>query len=213
MKMRNMQVTLIALALIMALLTGVFTYQHAHQDKFDPSQLHGTFVPPGRAVLGFDLLTTQEKSFKPSDLLGKWTILFFGYTQCRSICPISMDALHKMHQILKSGGSLNQLPQVYMISLDPKRDTLQSMSNYVHGFDSDFIGVLGSDEMIQGLSSNLGIVYDAQNQKDGQIDHSGTVTVINPAGEVAMFFTPPLNPQWMAEDLVQLIHHYQQSLI
>jgi protein SCO1/2 len=213
MKIHKMKVTYFILALLMALFTGLFTYQHLHTDKFDPTQLHGTYVPPGRPVLGFDLKTTRMQTFRPSNLMGKWTILFFGYTQCRSICPVSMDALHRMHQILKTKSGLQVLPQVYMISLDPARDTLSSLKQYVHGFDPDFIGVLGSEAMVQHLSNDLGIVYDAQNQKDGQIDHSGTVTVINPAGEVAMFFTPPLNPQWMADDLVSLIRHYQSAFL
>lgn len=208
---RTLQLTLWGIGLFIALILGVFTYQQ-HHPHFDPNQLHGTYVPAGRAVLGFDLETTEGKPFKPSIFLGKWTILFFGYTQCRSICPLSMNALHQMHQHLKQVDGLGQLPQVYMISLDPKRDTKATLAQYVHGFDPNFIGVLGSAKVIRHLSNQLGIVYDTQMQKDGQIDHSGTVTVINPAGEVALFFTPPLNPEWMADDLKTLIQHYPSPL-
>jgi len=212
MKCTKLQWTLSLICLFIALLLGVFTYQQRQQPHFNPNQLHGTYVPPGRELVGFDLTTTEGKRFKPSQLLGKWTILFFGYTQCRSICPVSMDALHRMHQILKQEKSLGQIPQVYMISLDPKRDTSASLAQYVHGFDRDFIGVLGASKVIRRLSNQLGIVYDTQMQKDGQIDHSGTVTVINPSGEVTLFFTPPLNPEWMADDLKILIRHYPSTL-
>jgi protein SCO1/2 len=201
--------TLVSILLSISLILGVFVYQQFHQAKhFDPNSLHGTYVPPGRTFIAFHLTDTNNHSFQASNLVGHWSLLFFGFTQCHSICPTTMAELHKMNQILKSNIQTKGIPQVYMISLDPDRDTINSLNQYVKGFDTDFIGALGSKAMIDKLSQHLGIVYDSQPRKDGQIDHSGTITVINPAGEVAAFFTPPLNAQWMADDLVALMHQF-----
>jgi protein SCO1/2 len=200
--------TILALFLLVNIFVGLFVYQLLNHkaEKFDPSKLHGTYIPPGRALPSFVLKDTNGHDFKPSDLIGHWTLLFFGYTQCHSICPAAMAELHKMNTILHQSYQINPFPQVYMISLDPARDTVTSLGQYVHGFDKDFHGALGAEKMINTLSQQLGVVYDAQPKADGQIDHSGSVTVINPQGEVAAFFTPPLNAQLMAQDLEILSH-------
>lgn len=202
--------TLLALFLLVNIVVGLFVYQliNHKSDKFDPEKLHGTFVPPGRGLPSFVLNDTNGGELKPSDFIGHWTLLFFGFTQCHSICPAAMAELHKMNTILHQSYQITPFPQVYMISLDPDRDTVTSLGQYVHGFDNDFHGALGSTKMINTLSQHLGIVYDSQPRADGQIDHSGSVTVINPQGEVAAFFTPPLNAQLMAQDLEMLSHQF-----
>ena len=188
---------------------GLFYYHQTHQSTgFDPEQLHGTYIPPGRSVNHFSLEDTQKQAFKTSDLIGHWTLLFFGFTQCHSICPTTMAELHKMNDILKAHPDLKVLPRVYMISLDPARDTPQILQQYVQGFDRDFMGAIGTKSEIDALSQQLGIVYDTGTRQDGQIDHSGTITVINPAGEIAAFFIPPLQAQWMAEDMIVLMQHF-----
>lgn len=203
------QVTLVMILLVMGTFLGLFFYQKVHQvPPFNPEQLHGTYVPPGRSVISFRLQDTQNNPFRASDLIGHWTLLFFGFTQCHSICPTTMAELHRMYDILKRQQSLPSLPRVYMISLDPERDTLDILRHYVQGFDKDFMGALGSKQEIDALSQYLGIVYDTGPRHDGQIDHSGTITVINPAGEVTAFFTPPLQAQWMAKDMTILMQHF-----
>lgn len=205
--------TLFALILLMSLFLGLFVYRvQQNSASLDTRVLHGTYIPPGRGLGSFNLKMTTGHSFQPSRLLGHWSLLFFGYTQCHSICPVTMANLHQMSQLIRQTQHLAISPQVYMISLDPKRDSLHSLSQYVHGFDKDFIGVLGDEAQIRQLSRELGVVYDAQIRADGQIDHSGTVAVLNPVGEVVLFFTPPLNPQWMAQDLLALMQYYPHYL-
>lgn len=211
---KNVQVskihkTLWVILMLISGFVGMFFYQQMHQSSvFSPNQLHGTYIPPGRTVKPFVLQDTLNHDFKASDLVGHWTLLFFGFTQCHSICPTTMAELHKMNDILKNHAELKVFPKIYMISLDPERDTLQSLQQYVKGFDKDFIGALGKKSEIDALSQQLGIVYDTGTRQDGQIDHSGTITVINPAGEIAAFFTPPLQAQWMAEDMIVLMQHF-----
>lgn len=203
------QVTLAMILLVMGIFLGLFFYQKIHQiPPFNSENLHGTYVPPGRSMVPFKLEDTQQQTFKASDLIGHWTLLFFGFTQCRSICPTTMAELHKMYDILKQERSLKSLPKVYMISLDPAHDSLEKLRNYVQAFDKEFNGALGTKNEIDTLSQYLGIVYDTGPRQDGQIDHSGTITVINPAGEVAAFFTPPLQAQWMAKDMIVLMQHF-----
>ena len=202
--------TMSVLFLFASLLVGLFVYQHIQPKAkpFNPDSLHGTFVPSGRGLPAFEFTDTNGKTLHPSDLVGHWSLLFFGYTQCHSICPATMAKLHELNTILHQSYAINPPVQVYMFSLDPSRDTLTSLGQYVHGFDKEFLGALGNTAMVNQFTQHLGIVYDAQPKADGQIDHSGAITVINPRGEVAEFFTPPLDAKWMAEDLAELSQQF-----
>lgn len=211
-KMDILKYTLMGIVVLMSLVLGIFFFQKTNtSENFDPAKLHGTYIPGGRSMPAFKLTSTEGKTLLPRDFRGHWSLLYFGFTQCHSICPAAMSELHKMNVILHHSSNMKSYPQVYMISLDPARDTIATLEQYVTGFDKDFKGALGSPEMIRQLSQHLGIVYDSQPRKDGQIDHSGSITVINPAGEVAAFFTPPLNAQLMADDLEVLSHHFEAT--
>ena len=211
-KMDILKYTLMGIVVLMSLVLGIFFFQKTNtSENFDPAKLHGTYIPGGRPMPAFKLTSTEGKTLLPRDFRGHWSLLYFGFTQCHSICPAAMSELHKMNVILHHSSNMKSYPQVYMISLDPARDTIATLEQYVTGFDKDFKGALGSPEMIRQLSQHLGIVYDSQPRKDGQIDHSGSITVINPAGEVAAFFTPPLNAQLMADDLEVLSHHFEAT--
>jgi protein SCO1/2 len=165
-------------------------------------------VQPGRTLASFQLNQTDGQVLSLSNLIGHWTIFFFGYTQCHSICPTTMDMLHKSYDILRKEGVKN-LPEMVMISLDGKRDSIETMKRYVQGFDKEFKGAIGPKKVINQLSQELGIVYDTQiNSQDGQIDHSGTITVINPAGEVVAFFIPPMQAKDVAKDITTLMQSY-----
>jgi len=213
--MQKLTLKAIGLALVMlfSILLGWGTYQYNHR----PIELHGTLVQPVRDLKSFELMDTQHHAFNLAALRGHWTILFFGYTQCRSICPTTMAELHKINTILKKSYHLNIPVQIVMISLDPQRDTEQSLGQYVKGFDADFLGALGSKSTIDAMTQQLGVVYDTQatlgnNQtNDGQIDHSGTLTILNPDGKVVAFVTPPVVAQDVAEDLATLDKSYKRN--
>jgi protein SCO1/2 len=201
--------TVVSIVLLIAMILGGFVYQHLYAPpKFNPQELHATYLSPARPMPTFELTDIYEKTLRPSHLIGQWSFLFFGFTQCHSICPATMAELHQMNDILRHSKEVKKLPVVYMISLDPSRDTPNSLKQYVKGFDKDFMGGLGTPKMIQSLTQQLGVVYDTQVRQDGQIDHSGSVTVVNPAGDIVAFFTPPLHAQEMAEDFIKLSHQY-----
>ncbi len=208
--MKAIKITLLGLTLFMSMFLGLYVYQHAHRLPLSEKELvHATYVQPGRVLSPFQLKKTDGSILNVSQLIGHWTILFFGYTQCHSICPTTMDMLHKTYEILRKDGVSNR-PEMVMISLDGQRDSLETMKKYVEGFDQEFKGAIGKKSVINQLTQELGIVYDAQmNSQDGQIDHSGSITVINPAGEVVAFFIPPMQAKDVAKDLETLIQSFQ----
>lgn len=193
-----------------ALSLGLWFQNHVAFKKAQSFELkHATYLAHTRPLPPFQLKRTDGLDLNPSALVGHWTVLFFGYTQCRSICPTTMAMLHQAYDLLRKKNIT--LPEMIMISLDGERDSLETMRQYVKGFDASFIGATGKMVTVQQLSQTLGIVYDAQISKDGQIDHSGSLTVINPMGEVAAFFTPPMQAKDVALDLETLMQHIKLS--
>ncbi len=197
-----LKITLLGLLFMMSLFLGLYVYQQSIPKT--PHLHHATYVGPGRMLSAFELQKTDAQVLNLSHLVGHWTILFFGYTQCRSICPTTMDMMHHVYDKLRQDGIL-QRPEMIMISLDGDRDSLETMRHYVTGFDKEFKGAIGQKSMVQKLTQELGVVYDSQSdQNDGQIDHSGSLTLINPAGEVVAFFIPPMQVQDIAQDIETL---------
>jgi len=70
-------------------------------------------------------------------------VFFFGFTNCPHMCPMTMIELSHMYDKLQQN-SVSPLPQVVLISIDPERDTIEKLNNYVTSFNPHFVGVTGS---------------------------------------------------------------------
>ena len=206
-KKNRVTVTVASLFACMALAAGVFIAQHWHQVKpVDRSQFTGTWLDTPRPVSAFHLTGTDGQPFDNQRLQKQWTWVFFGFTQCGSICPVTMAELGKTYRLLAEQ-NVKPLPQVVLISLDPERDSLKKLKHYVKAFDPHFIGARGEDDDIQSLTKELGIAYAKVSgaAASDQIQHSGAVMVFNPQGKLAAFFTSPHQAVQLAKDYQLLI--------
>ena len=120
----------------------------AHRlDHSAPVLTSGTWLPQGRDVGEFSLVDQNNAPFTAARLQGAPTLVYFGYTHCPDVCPVT---LLQLAQVLKSG----VVPglRVAFISVDPARDTPPQLAQYVHAFDPDFIGLTGTPAMLKTLS-------------------------------------------------------------
>src|SRR5688572_13635460 len=84
-------------------------------------KIDGVFLAQTQKINDFKLTATTDKTFSKENLKGRWTMMFFGFTNCGMVCPTSMAALNDMYKILEKDLPANQLPQVVMVSVDPDR--------------------------------------------------------------------------------------------
>jgi protein SCO1/2 len=98
-----------------------------------------------------ELIDHLGAEFTDSDLEGVWTIAFFGFTNCPDICPATMSILGDMYSKLRDRE--RERIQVVMVSLDPARDSVELLRDYVPYFNADFIGVTGSETRIKRWSA------------------------------------------------------------
>ncbi len=203
--------TVIVLVGFVAFIAGLFFSQHWHAPKtIDKTQFEGTLLDKPRPVQPFQLTGVDQQPFTNANLKGQWTLLFFGFTQCGSICPVTMAELGKMYRFLDEK-KVKPLPQVVMITVDPKRDSLEKLKNYVHAFDVHFYGARGNQDVIDAMTREMGIAYaKIASTKNGvsqnyTIEHTGTIIVLNPRGELTAFFTMPHQAATLAHDYMLLI--------
>lgn len=154
-------------------------------------QFQGRIVTPPRAI-SMPALTLDDGSvFDLEDLAGHWSLLFFGYTNCPDICPTTLNTLAQAKQSLKG-----EFPDVVFISVDPQRDTVDILGDYVRYFDPAFRGVTGSPEMLQALSLQSSVVYMPVTVGQGEeetylVEHSSSILLLNPEGKLHAFIQAP----------------------
>ena len=114
----------------------------------------------------------NEKSFE-----GPLTALFFGFTHCPDVCPMTLNKLDIIIDRLEKD---NKKLKVVFISIDPERDTPEVMRDYINSFNNKFIGITGKSEKIFLLSQSWGIISQKIFSEDGQyaVDHSSPVILL-----------------------------------
>lgn len=203
--------TIITLLAIVAIITGVYSFKvsNIQNKKVNSKDFNGTLLDTPRQISEFNLQRTDKKIFNNKSLLGHWTFIFFGFTNCGYMCPTTMAELGKTYRLLQNKGT-QTLPEVVMISLDPKRDSLEKLEKYVHAFDAHFYGARGSDADIHAMTQELGIAYanvsikTSQGKEKNDIEHTGAIMLFNPKGKLAAFFTSPHNSDLLAKDFLIL---------
>ena len=210
-KKNRIMITVVCLLSIVALVLGLFVAQHISMSKSrNMESFHGTVLDAPRAVKMFALTGIDREPFTNASLKGHWTLFFFGFTACGSICPTTMAELGKMYHLLDEQG-VKPLPNVVMVSVDPDRDTLEKLDHYVKAFDPHFYGATGDEESIGLMTKDLGIAYarvtrpGADASENDDIEHTGTLILLNPKGEVSAFFTMPHQATLLAKDYMLLV--------
>ena len=145
----------------------------------------------------FTFVDEQGQDFGREQLLGKWTMIFPGYTFCPDICPVTLAELGRMWQLLDAGPREDL--QVALLSVDPHRDTPERLRQYVGYFSEDFRGITSDLETLTRVGAQWNVAFtlvDPAEVGDDfyTVDHSGNIVLINPAGHYVGFFKPPFDP-------------------
>lgn len=180
-----------------AIMTSLFIFHLRHPaEKAAISPDEGLLFSVAREIKPFDLLSADQQKFSQQNFLHHWTLLFFGFTHCASICPTTLDLMSRAYgELHEKYPSL----QVVLISLDPDRDTPEKLSKYTHSFHPDFIGVTGKIQDIRKLQSQLGIFSAREDSSSNyQIQHTPSIMLINPEGKWAGVYKNGMNPKQLA---------------
>jgi protein SCO1/2 len=176
-----------------------------------PYTFHGTVIDPPLPLTDFTLQTADNKPFQLSDVEGKITLLFFGYTSCPDVCPITLGTFK---QVLERLGDDAAKVEFVMITADPERDTPDKVSTYVSRFSPEFIGLSGNLSALRPVWEELGVYVEKQDTESAAgylVSHTSSVFVIDRSGNLLMTFPYGTSAIDMTNDLKHLLRDSQQE--
>jgi protein SCO1/2 len=143
------------------------------------------------------LITSEGDILAKERLTGRWTVLFFGFTNCPQVCPRTLEVLTAAGRDPDSGVASGNT-QLMFVSVDPEHDTPQRMAAYLHLFSDHILGLTGSRHALDRFSAEVG----AGSQAVGaSIDHSTSLFVLDPKGRLAGMLLRPSDPARIVADL------------
>ena len=162
---------------------------------------------PGQKALGeFELIGSDGETYGPGKLKDRWNFLFFGYTHCPDICPITMQTLRQVRESL-AGQDITQSLNFLFVSVDGARDTPEHLKQYIGYFGPGFEAASGSPDQVNSLTNQIGVPYSIDEHQAGEdylVAHSGAVYLISPKGNLSAIFQPPHTPEEMADRFTEI---------
>ena len=150
-----------------------------------------------------ELTDHTGKPRKLEDFRGKVVVVFFGFTHCPDICPTTLADLSGA---IRQLGSDAERVQVLFVTVDPERDTKDSLAKYVTAFDPRFLGLYGDMAATQRVAKEFKIYFEKRKTGDSySVDHSGQSYVIDPQGRLRLFIRHDRIAQDLADDLKTLL--------
>lgn len=197
--------SLIVLVAVAALALGVVASYMTSRPA--APKIDGLLWPQSKALKAVALEDHHGKPFTLNRMTGRWTLLFFGYTHCPDVCPVTLSVLKNAVARMAAAGGETEPPQVVFVSVDPGRDSLEHMNAYVSHFNPDFLGVTGADAKLQDFARQLGVLYiRAEPDADGNylVDHTAAVFLIDPRGHLVALFQAPHSAPAIAHDVTEI---------
>ena len=154
----------------------------------------------------FTLVDENHKPFTNNNLMGKWSMLFFGYTNCPDVCPTTMAVMNQVSQLADTPKDT----QYVFISVDPKRDTPDHLKQFTTYFNPTFMGVTGKRKELDKFRDPIGAIYSYEgdtNSDNYVVNHFSGIYFIDPKGRERAYVLPP-HSKTILSKAYQLIRNY-----
>lgn len=231
---RKLKLGLITFILFDAFLAVTFVSLYRLQSERDFIEnlraIGFTLYPEPRDISSFTLTDEHGTSFTEAGLRGQWNFLFFGFTSCPDICPVTMSELRQFYSALTVDEQAQA--QVVMISVDPARDDPAAMAAYVDSFNEEFVGLTGNYGVISNMASEFFVAHskpvpvaqamthddDASHNthttasvvagENYLIEHSGHLAVVDPNGKFVAVMRSPVRDRDITTAFRALLAEY-----
>lgn len=154
----------------------------------------------------FSLVNHLGERVSEEDYRGKWLLVFFGFPHCPDVCPTTLAELAAVMRQL--GTNANEVQPLF-VSIDPQRDSVAEMAEYVTQFHPSLVGLTGTDEEIAAAADSFQVFYertpDAAAPDGYTMSHTSAVYLLSPEGEFVVPYTYGTPVQDIVEDLTQRI--------
>src|SRR5699024_407254 len=134
------------------------------------------------------------------------TLMFFGYTHCPDICPMTLARLKAAMASLDEDVRNNM--NVLFVSVDPERDTPERLKQYTQHFGPQFVGLTGTQKQLTKLTKTMRITYSYSEPDENGfylVNHSSAVFVFDDEGKVRLLINQDETVDQISEDLQTLL--------
>jgi len=159
-----------------------------------------TVTAPAAIGGPFQLVDNNGQQVTEKTLQGRPSLIFFGFTHCPDVCP---TALFEMSEVMRALGPDAARVNAYFISVDPERDTVAAMKDYLSSFDPHLKGLTGSPEAIAQVVTSYRVYAKKVPQKDGDytMDHTALIYLMDRKGNFVKPFDLKRTPDEAAAEL------------
>ncbi len=166
-------------------------------------------LPEPARISEFELETHQGQPFRQADLAGGISYLFFGFTHCPAICPTTLAVLAEAEariRLLPGGERFRGL----FVSVDPERDGVERMRDYLAGFSGDFLGLRGSGDETRRLAGQLSVAFAKLPDSQGllALEHSTHIVLVGPEGRYLGLIKGPQQADTLVASFRHLIRRF-----
>ena len=197
-------VTIILLAMVSGFIAGQFL---SEPQPSLPEVKIRAIVPETPRKLAIPALQTDDGPLDMASLEGKWSLVFFGYMNCPDVCPATLNTVAQAKKQFEQAGT--EFPQVIFISIDPYRDNVKDLGEYVRYFDEAFIGATGEEKLLTAITvqtdSNF-MTVPSENPQEYRVGHSANLVLIDPSVELVAVLGAPHS----VESVINALEHFQQ---
>lgn len=152
----------------------------------------------------FSLVNHHGERVTDADFRGRLMLVFFGFTHCPDVCPTEMQTISLVMEEL--GEARDQVAPLF-ITVDPERDTVELMAEFVEAFHPSVIGLTGSDEEIGAVMQQYRVYAQKRDEYDKEfylVDHSAYTYLMDRDGQLITVFSYGVTP----EEMIKKIRDY-----
>jgi protein SCO1/2 len=164
-----------------------------------------TELPEPRPLADVAFVDKTGRTVHFDDFKGDFTLLFFGFTNCPDVCPLTLSLLAQVRADIASRAP-QLTPRVLFVSVDPNRDTPERIAAYLNGFDPEFAGVTASDAALAPLLAMLGVAVEKHEHggENYNVVHNSAIYVLDRNAQWIAVATGPHDPKVLAADFLRL---------
>ncbi len=156
---------------------------------------------------GRDFVLTDQNgaSFDTATLRGKLIFLFFGYTTCPDACPMTLSKLARVNALIGDDG---KRVRTVFVSVDPERDTVEKMKEYLSYYTLPVVGLTGTAAELASVAGDFGVYYGKSETETAAwylLDHTTLVYMIDPDGMLRYLSHPEDSPEVLAELVLKVL--------
>lgn len=213
-----MRYALVGVLVVSMLVTGYLVFAMFNTIANEQSRIPPTTIYTGRSALDAPraledfTLASSGGATSLSDFRGKPTLLFFGYTHCPDVCPVTLAQFKRIKVELEDFG--DQVNYVF-VSVDPQRDSPEVTAEYVSKFDADFVGLSGDEVTLRRIAPDYGLQFEYDTSSGSEteylVNHTGYSYLIDPEGRLSVRYDYGTDVEYLIDDVRAMLARMEQT--